>query len=214
MARSRKPKPVSYELIDRDSPIGNPMYWLLDEVVDQHHPELRTARIALAWCTSWRPDVDGNVVIGKCMKASDLHRELAPWDFVILLARWYWRDDRTEPIHRRRLIDHECCHATRMLDKHGEPAEDERGRPVWRTRRHDYEEFVQIIARYGLEVTTRGREIAAAILRSPAGFKGCARCAEDPAGPSWNTLADGRVKKCVCHEEWRQIRAEVAELTS
>lgn len=210
-----KPKKVSYELIERDSVIGHPMYQLLDELVHAHHDDLRFAQIALGWCFSWTHDRDGNVVVGKCVKASDLSRELAPYDFVILLARWYWRDDRTPLIERRRLLDHELCHAAKALDKYGDQVEDERGRKVWRTRKHDFEEFVQIVERYGLETTTRGREIAAAIRRNPPTFAGCPRCAEDPAGRGWQTVpldTTGRttVRRCACWIEWQQVREELS----
>jgi hypothetical protein len=78
--RARKPKgmrKVSYELISPDSTVGEPVYRLLRELVGAHHEHLKDARIALAWCTSWRPDVDGRVTLGKCRRASDLDRELA-----------------------------------------------------------------------------------------------------------------------------------------
>jgi hypothetical protein len=91
--RVRRPKPVSYTLIPPQSDIGFPMYALLHEIIDESHEELsRTnVRVALAWATSWKPDVDGRLVLGKCKKASDLDRELAPYDFVILLNRDYER---------------------------------------------------------------------------------------------------------------------------
>jgi len=205
-----KPKKVSFELITRDSVTGHPMYALLEELVESHHEELRFAKLALAWCTSWKTDADGNITLGKCVKASDLHRELAPYDFVILLARWYWRDERTPDVERRRLLDHELCHAAVKADKHGEPMEDVRGRKVYRTRRHDFEEFVEIVERYGLETTTCGKAIAEAIRLHPPEFKGCARCAEQPG---WVTTEDlvgrRRAKRCACWIEFQQIRTEI-----
>lgn len=61
--RTRKkvkgPKRVSYELIDPKSVIGQPIYKLMRELVREYHEDIATARIALAWCTSWRPDRDG-----------------------------------------------------------------------------------------------------------------------------------------------------------
>lgn len=215
--RQPKPKAVSYELIARDSVIGHPMYCLLDELVDAHHEDLKHARVALAWCTSWKPDVDGNVTLGRCMKASDLHRELAPYDFVVLLARWFWRAEETTPEQRRWLLDHELCHAAVKHDKHGEPAEDERGRRIWRTRRHDYEEFVEIIERHGLEVSQRAQQVAAAIRRAPAKFKGCEKCQDSPEGAGWEAVVEGdvrRVRRCACYVEFTQMRAELAAATA
>jgi hypothetical protein len=152
MRRAKKPKgpkKVSYELL----PVAEhrSMYKLLARLIDQHHGELKDARIALAWCTSWRGDVDGKTTIGQCKKASDLDRELAPYDFVILLAKAFWQDVTITDRERRALLDHELMHATVTLDpRTHEPIEDERGRTVFRLRRHDVEEFAAVVERNGL----------------------------------------------------------------
>src|SRR5262245_43796017 len=101
--RRPKPKPVRYELIPRDSVIGFPIYQMLDDLITEYHAELAQARIALAWCTSWKPDADGRVTLGKCKKASDLDRELAAFDFVILLRRSFWTDERVTLMQRQAL---------------------------------------------------------------------------------------------------------------
>lgn len=145
----KRPKKVSYELIERDSIVGGPMYALLQELVTKHHEDLSEARIALAWCTSWKPDVDGRVTVGKCQKASDLHRELAAFDFVILLSKSFWEDRFVTQLQRTALLDHELQHAALAHGKDGEALYDERGRRVYRMRRHDLEEFSIIAARYG-----------------------------------------------------------------
>lgn len=149
MARKPKPKKVSYRLIDAAGDEGQPMYQLLNELVAAHHEDLVEARIALAWCTSWKADVDGIVTLGKCRKASDLDRELSEWDFIILLSREFWRDQMVTDVQRRALLDHELCHAAMSLDEQGEPKVDERGRVVYRVRKHDLEEFTAIAERYG-----------------------------------------------------------------
>jgi hypothetical protein len=145
-----KPKKVSYQIIERDSDAGAPMYRLLDELIEKHHGELADARIALAWNLAWKPDVDGRCTLGKCKKASDLDRELAAFDFVIILRREFWYATGVTQHQCAALLDHELTHATVRLDKHGEPVEDERKRKVYRIRKHDIEEFGVIVARYGL----------------------------------------------------------------
>jgi hypothetical protein len=149
MKKSKRPKAVTYQLLQPDSEIGKPMYELLNRLVRQHHNDLdrHNARIALAWCTSWKSDVDGHVTIGKCRKASDLDKELAPWDFVILLSRDFW--DRATEKQRAALVDHECMHAAVKYDADGEPVVDARGRTVFRTRKHDLEEFSDVVTRHG-----------------------------------------------------------------
>jgi hypothetical protein len=142
-------KKVSYQLIQPDSPSGRTLYAVLADLVEQYHEEIRHARIALAWNLAWKPDVDGRVTLGKCKKASDLDRELAAYDFVIILRREFMEDPNVSDDQRRALIDHELCHASVKLDDEGEPVEDERGRVVYRIRKHDLEEFSEIAQRYG-----------------------------------------------------------------
>jgi hypothetical protein len=140
-----KPKKVNYRLIGK----GSPLYPMMDELIGLYHEELAQARIALAWNLSWKPDVDGRVTLGKCKKASDLDRELAAYDFVIILRQEFFEDAEVTDAQRRALLDHELCHAAPKLDEDGEQLEDEKGRKVWRTRKHDIEEFEQIVARHG-----------------------------------------------------------------
>jgi hypothetical protein len=143
--RTRKPKGTEARQLRAD-PVGfttgEPVYRLLRELVMAYHEHLKDARIALAWCTSWKPDVDGRVTLGKCKKASDLDRELATFDFIILLKKSFWQDLAVTPDQRRALLDHELCHAGVKLDERtGEPVYDERGRKVYRVVKHDVEEF-------------------------------------------------------------------------
>jgi hypothetical protein len=146
---SGKPKKLSYLLINRLDEKGRVLYDLVDELVDRHHPELREARIALAWNLAWQPDVDGRCILGKCKKASDLDRELMPVDFVIILRREFFEDLRVTDLQRRALLDHELNHAAVKYDADGRPVIDQRGRTVFRIRKHDLEEFAVIAERYG-----------------------------------------------------------------
>jgi len=205
--RVKKAKTVSYELIQPDSVVGYPMYGLLNELVEKHHEELIEARIALAWCTSWKPDADGNVVIGKCKKASDLDRELAAYDFIILLSRGFWRDYETTDLQRRALLDHELCHAARKYDQDGEPSVDARGRPVFRVRKHDIEEFRDVVERYG--TYKRNLEMFAAALRRRVLQEKFAPCDECRQSPGWVNTVNG-VKRCECWQAWIERRAEMA----
>lgn len=141
-------KRVNYVLVAKDTDEGRPMYKALNGLVEKFHEELTNARILLAWSTGWKADTDGRCVLGKCKKASDLDRELAPFDFVILLHRAWWQS-ATE-LQRTALLDHELTHATTRLDRDGEPMRDERGRVLYRMRKHDLEEFAEVALRWGL----------------------------------------------------------------
>jgi hypothetical protein len=148
----QKPPTVPYRFLRPDSDVGQSMYALLQQLVDAHHREIADARIALAWQTSWTPDADGHVTLGQCRKVSELEREVADllaYDFVILLRQEFWLDPLTTDLQRRALLDHELEHASVKLDDHGDPVENERGRVVYRIRKHDVEDFACIAERYG-----------------------------------------------------------------
>jgi hypothetical protein len=145
-----KPKKVLFELIKPDEVIlsGQP-YELMFEIRAEHHFDIAEANIALAWKKGTKPDVDGRLVLGRCVKATDLQRELVAYDFVIVLNREVWEDPEFDREKKLALLDHELCHAARVIDDDGEKKIDSKGRPVWRTRGHDIEEFVEIVSRRG-----------------------------------------------------------------
>jgi hypothetical protein len=145
MKNGPKPKKINFQLI----PKTNAAYDILEEVRSEYHEELEHAKIALAWRKTTKPDVDGRLVLGRCVKSSDLQRELVDWDFVIVLNREVWENDEFTLKKKEALIDHELCHAARAVDKDGEDKEDEKGRPVWRVRKHDIEEFREVVQRHG-----------------------------------------------------------------
>lgn len=103
----------------------------------------------VAWRKALKPDKDGHLVLGKCVKVSDLQKELAAWDFVIVLNREIWCDVLFTREKKLALIDHELCHAALAEDKDGDPRYDERGRRVFRVRKHDIEEFHAVVSRHG-----------------------------------------------------------------
>lgn len=147
-------KKVVYTLIGRKEKSGQALYELLDELVEKHHEHLAGARIALAYHLGWKPDVDGRQKLGMCRKASDLDRELArgenAWDFVILLDTTFFNSSTIEAWRKLAVLDHELCHAAQKLDpRTGDQQEDERGRKLWRLRKHDIEDFAEIGMRYG-----------------------------------------------------------------
>lgn len=210
-ARAKKVgRRVSYELIDRTKDTGRAMYRKLETILEKerHHELVDTeARIALAWCTSWKADVDGRIILGKCVKASDLHRELAPYDFVILLSRWFWEDVNVSDEQRMALLDHELTHAACVHDHMtGEIKRDERGRACYRIRKHDIEEFSCIVAEYG--TYKRDLEMFADALHQGAmrGFVACDQCKDTPH-PGRVEVVEGattRLARCECWLTWQK----------
>lgn len=139
-----KAKAVNFELIEDSE---SEPYRLLNEM-RRFHPDVEEAAIALAWRTNEKPNIDGQLVLGKCVKVSDLYLEFAAYDFIIVLNREVWEDSEFVDSKKRALLDHELCHAAGAFDSSGEKY-DERGRRVFRTRKHDIEEFRAIVARHG-----------------------------------------------------------------
>lgn len=153
MARKpKRPKSVKVMLIadpyQSDSKVDQSHpYAVLKEMRRAHHGHLDRAKIAMAWRLDVKPNKDGFVELGKCKKGSDLDRELHHFDFVIMLNKIFW--DRFSTAQKRALVDHELCHAQVSVDSEGEVVRDERNREVYRIRRHDIEEFRDVVARHG-----------------------------------------------------------------
>lgn len=126
-------------------------YKLLQEVRNKHHGDIKEARIALAWRLRTKADKDGHIVLGKCIKVSDLYREYADYDFIITLNKEFWEDLAVTKDQQIALLDHECCHAKPTYNgETGEHEVDERGRYLFRLAGHDVEEFYEIVQRNGL----------------------------------------------------------------
>ena len=139
-----KAKKINFELIPEDTP----PYKLLERV-RKHHEPTADAVISLAWWMEVATDKDGHTALGKCVKSSDLQRELHNTDFVILLNREIWEDAEFTDDKRRALLDHELSHAAVATDSEGAQRFDDSGRPVWRIRKHDIEEFQAVVHRHG-----------------------------------------------------------------
>lgn len=126
-------------------------YKLLKEVRDAHHTDTKEARIAMAWRLRTKADKDGHIVLGKCVKVSDLYREYADYDFIIVLNREFYDEPTVTKEQRIALIDHEMTHAAPTYnDETGEHEVDERGRYLFRLRSHDVAEFYEIVQRNGI----------------------------------------------------------------
>lgn len=145
-----KPKTINFKLIpEKDGDHEPEPYRIMREMVEKYHEDLHGARIAMAWRIALKADKDGHLMLGKCVKASDLQKEFSEYDFVILLNREVWLSDEFTLEKKQALVDHELCHATFAPDKDGFKKRDERDRIVWRTRKHDIEEFFDIVRRHG-----------------------------------------------------------------
>lgn len=197
----KAPKRLAYELI-RDEPggVGRQAYEMLRGLIREFRHDLIDTRIALAWCTSWKPDPDGRVTIGKCRKASDLDRELMEFDFIILLSKEFWQDLKVTDAQRRALLDHELMHAAVKIGENGEPEEDAKGRTVYRIRKHDIEEFADTVKRHGIYRGDLDTFAAALRQAALANYVPCDTCTSEGT-PGWREVdVDGvrRMARCAC----------------
>lgn len=165
-------KKVNFLLIPEQDDKGKTPepYLLLKEVRDLNHGDTHEARIAMAWRLRTKADKDGNIVLGKCVKVSDLYREYADYDFIIVLNKDFYDDLEVTKEQRMALIDHEMMHcAPTYNDETGEHEVDERGRYLFRLRGHDFEDFNDIIQRHGIwkRDLTRVAELLAQKRKNP-----------------------------------------------
>lgn len=144
-----KAKQVKVDLIDATMKPALEPYRLMKEIRGEFHKDTRDAKVVLAWMLDTKQDVDGHICLGKCVRASDLQKELVDYDFVILLNKEIWESKDFGVEKKKALMDHECMHIAEALDKEGEPKFDSKGRKIWRTRGHDIAEFSDIVRRHG-----------------------------------------------------------------
>ena len=124
--------------------------WKLLAKARVHHPHLEEARITLAYRKDWKADKDGLRTLGKCKKVSAVEKLFHGFDFVIILNADVWLSTMLTEKQRLAIMDHELCHAQVSEDEDGNALTDHDGRPKWRCRKHDLEEFRDIVDRHGV----------------------------------------------------------------
>ena len=128
-----------YEAVERD--VVPEIFRLIDELVKKHHAtDLAEARIGVMYVYDVAADRDDRVWWGKARLVSAKEKEYHEHDFVIELNYDAWR--ALEPKQQRALIDHELCHCGAAIDDAGETK--------YYIRKHDLEEFHEIVERHGL----------------------------------------------------------------
>ena len=140
-------------LIDRFSDDGKDrqVYSIMDDLIGKYHNHLAEAKIGIAWKMGWKANADGHTTLGQCKKGSDFDKTMHGYDFVILLNMGMVNDADFTCEQLTALIDHELMHAAVAIDDNtGEVKEYADGKPVYRIRKHDIEEFRDIIERHGM----------------------------------------------------------------
>ena len=106
------------------------------QIIEEHHPRLLEARIALVFREGDAPLTNGKEILGQASLVNSKMKVIAKedFDFFIWLAGDWWHNARDN--QRKALLDHELCHCT------GQPY-------AWKMRSHDVEEFACILERHG-----------------------------------------------------------------
>jgi hypothetical protein len=144
----KKTKRVTVKLIPRESggKVTEP-YKIMEGIIKASRDDLRDVSIGMAWRIGWRPDADGILKLGQCRKRGDLDRELDKYDAVILLNEAAYPTMKEE--EKQRIILHELTHLAVVTDKDGEYKVNDRGRVILRIRKHDIEDFREVVAKFG-----------------------------------------------------------------
>lgn len=124
-----------------------PDYWrdtsldkIAEELRNRYHEHLHDAEISYLM-TKKPMSRGGKIIDGKAKRLSGLLAFYSHADFIIIIQGAAW--DEADVKKRRALVDHEL--------KHCASEEDEKtGETAWVMRRHDIEEFTDIIDRHGL----------------------------------------------------------------
>lgn len=130
-------------------------------LLNEEHTHLLDAKIGALWCSV--PNArQMNAVVGMCETTQfqggrwakvRQHQQLLGWfgflpDFLITLDASY--ADECSDAAFCALVEHELLHCGQERDPYGAPKFRKDGSPALAIRGHDVEEFVSIVARYGV----------------------------------------------------------------
>jgi len=147
--KQKKRKRVTVELAPRENAgkVTAP-YRIMEGLIRTDRADLKGVKIAILFANNWRQDADGILRLGTAKPIGSSDRELAEYDCKITLNRAAFDVFKDE--QRERLIYHELEHLQVCVDKNGEAVRDDKGRLVFRCRKHDVEEHSAVIKKYGL----------------------------------------------------------------
>ncbi|KKN80808.1 hypothetical protein LCGC14_0326140 [marine sediment metagenome] len=126
-------------------------YRIMESLIKSHRKDLADAQIAIAWRMGWRADADGKLKLGTMSLASEFQRDLPSdaYDAVMLLNHEAFNKGILNDQQQEAVIFHELCHLEIAKDTDGEPKMDDKKRTCFRLRKHDIEEFNEVVAKFG-----------------------------------------------------------------
>ena len=132
-------------------------YEFVDWVIANHLPDLIDVRIGICWHHNMKPDTDGRIELGICRLVGDPARQQCSLDVNIILNQEWWHHNATSDEMRKALFMHQMMHIGVRKDDNGDVKKDELGRVRLYNRKHNVEEFREVIQEYGLYVDDLSR---------------------------------------------------------
>lgn len=144
---------------------GAEVYLVLSQAVEQYKQQTHASgKWGAAWMIGLKKNKDGLLVLGRMKKCSELEKQLHGYDGIILLNQEAWRAMSAE--QRIALVHHELCHIEPVMDAAtDEQLYDGHGNLRWRVRKHDLEEFREVVEAHGLYKDDLRRFVGVAIRR-------------------------------------------------
>lgn len=127
-------------------------YEFIDWVTANHLPDLVDVRIGISWHNNMKPDSDGRTELGTCRLVGDPARQQSSLDVNIILNQEWWYHNATSDEMRKALIMHQMMHIGVRKDDNGDVKKDELSRTRLYTRKHNLEEFREVIGVFGMYV--------------------------------------------------------------
>jgi hypothetical protein len=126
-------------------------YLMMDSLIANYHDDLVGANIAIGYSYGWRPSRDGKVILGMAKVCGAFEKQLHGFDLEILLNYDFWHHPDTRDEQRKALMDHELSHPRPIMDEDlAIPKVDENGRTCYYLRKHDIEDFADVVRRNGI----------------------------------------------------------------
>lgn len=120
---------------------------LANQIIKDHRPNLGMLKIAYLFRDE-APVSDGKITCGMCYRADDRNRAVHGLDFIIEISKDIW-DEATDQF-KIALMDHELGHVGIRMQEDGTLEMDEKTLRIKTfVKKHDIEEFEEILERHG-----------------------------------------------------------------
>lgn len=147
-----------------------------EQLISSNHPKLAGLKIEYLFRDEAAVS-NGKVTVAMACRVDDRNWALTRTDFIIEVAKDVW--DSAEPRFREAVLDHELCHIGLNCDENGAVKKDAKtNRAKGYIRKHDMEEFEDVVVRHGsyrkdlrsfIEAYAKRRQPVKGKIETPAG---------------------------------------------